>query len=139
MGKLLLQPVLQLLEFCLLASNAPPPSLLANFTPAPFSKFPTLPPCSMPPLLPLPPAAYVYSLISIVYSRVQAEFESHGLFFETSSLLITFVCLGVLLQCPVACLAVQRLPLQGLCLSAAAGTATAPGRSQIGCAAAASI
>jgi hypothetical protein len=56
----------------------------------------------------------VYSLISIVYSRVQAEFESHGLFFETSSLLITFVCLGVLLQCAVACLAVQRLPLQGL-------------------------
>lgn len=28
------------------------------------------------------PAAFVYSLIAIVVSRVNMEFESHGLFFE---------------------------------------------------------
>lgn len=39
-------------------------------------------------------AAFIYSILSIAYSRVQAEYESHGLFFETSALLITFVCLG---------------------------------------------
>ncbi|KAI7843072.1 hypothetical protein COHA_003243 [Chlorella ohadii] len=43
-------------------------------------------------------AAFVYSLIAIVVSRVNMEFESHGLFFETSSLLITFVCLGKYLE-----------------------------------------
>ncbi|KAL4443875.1 hypothetical protein ABPG75_011612 [Micractinium tetrahymenae] len=43
-------------------------------------------------------AAYVYSILSIVYSRVQMDYESHGLFFETSALLITFVCLGKYLE-----------------------------------------
>ncbi|KAL4856926.1 putative copper-transporting ATPase 5 [Chlorella vulgaris] len=43
-------------------------------------------------------AAYIYSIISIVVSRVEAEFESHGLFFETSALLITFICLGKYLE-----------------------------------------
>ncbi|KAL4449504.1 hypothetical protein ABPG77_007148 [Micractinium sp. CCAP 211/92] len=43
-------------------------------------------------------AAYIYSILSIVYSRVQAQYESHGLFFETSALLITFVCLGKYLE-----------------------------------------
>jgi hypothetical protein len=38
MGKLLLQPVLQLLKFCLLASNAPPPSLLRHFPNFPLSR-----------------------------------------------------------------------------------------------------
>jgi hypothetical protein len=39
-------------------------------------------------------AAYIYSIISIAVARAQAEYESHGLFFETSALLITFICLG---------------------------------------------
>ena len=51
-------------------------------------------PCMLSPLFEPSSAAYIYSILSIVYSRVQAQYESHGLFFETSALLITFVCLG---------------------------------------------
>eukprot|EP00887_Chlorella_sp_A99_P000377 scaffold13.g377.t1 len=43
-------------------------------------------------------AAYVYSLISVGYSRAHAEYESSGHFFETSALLITFICLGKYLE-----------------------------------------
>lgn len=65
---------------CLLSARpyAPPPNPASA---------PVVPPCCAR-------AAYIYSILSIVYSRVQAQYESHGLFFETSALLITFVCLG---------------------------------------------
>lgn len=43
-------------------------------------------------------AAYIYSLISIIYTRVNADYEDHGNFFETSALLITFICLGKFLE-----------------------------------------
>lgn len=38
-------------------------------------------------------ASYLYSIISIVWQRTHAEFSGHN-FFETSALLITFICLG---------------------------------------------
>ena len=43
-------------------------------------------------------AAYIYSLISIAWERANAEYEGHGNFFETSALLITFICLGKYLE-----------------------------------------
>ena len=83
-------------QCCLLATTLPT-SCPARLHCCPTLQLPNSPlePClsSTPPR---PAAAYIYSIISIIYSRVQAEFESHGLFFETSSLLITFVCLCVL-------------------------------------------
>ena len=43
-------------------------------------------------------AAYAYSLISIGWERANSEYNSHGNFFETSALLITFICLGKYLE-----------------------------------------
>ncbi|GAB4822580.1 hypothetical protein N2152v2_009626 [Parachlorella kessleri] len=43
-------------------------------------------------------AAYAYSIISIAYSRAKQEYDVHGNFFETSALLITFICLGKYLE-----------------------------------------
>lgn len=43
-------------------------------------------------------AAYIYSIIAIVWSRINMEYASHGNFFETSALLITFICLGKYLE-----------------------------------------
>lgn len=43
-------------------------------------------------------AAYVYSILSIAWSRANHDYVSHGNFFETSALLITFICLGKYLE-----------------------------------------
>jgi Cu+-exporting ATPase len=42
--------------------------------------------------------AYLYSLLSIAWERTHAEYDGHGNFFETSALLITFICLGKYLE-----------------------------------------
>lgn len=43
-------------------------------------------------------AAYIYSLISIIWERTHSVYDGHGNFFETSALLITFICLGKYLE-----------------------------------------
>ena len=50
------------------------------------------------PRRPPAPAAFIYSLISMAVAKVQADYHSRGTFFETSSLLITFICLGKYLE-----------------------------------------
>jgi P-type Cu+ transporter len=42
--------------------------------------------------------AYLYSLLSIAWERTHADYDGHGNFFETSALLITFICLGKYLE-----------------------------------------
>lgn len=43
-------------------------------------------------------AAYAYSIVSIAWERANADYRGHGNFFETSALLITFICLGKYLE-----------------------------------------
>lgn len=43
-------------------------------------------------------AAYIYSIISIIWMKTNSEYKGHGNFFETSALLITFICLGKYLE-----------------------------------------
>lgn len=43
-------------------------------------------------------AAYIYSIVSIAWERANSTYTSQGSFFETSALLITFICLGKFLE-----------------------------------------
>lgn len=43
-------------------------------------------------------AAYIYSIVSIAWERANATYTSQGSFFETSALLITFICFGKFLE-----------------------------------------
>ncbi|KFM25042.1 putative copper-transporting ATPase HMA5 [Auxenochlorella protothecoides] len=43
-------------------------------------------------------AAFAYSMLSVAYQKAHPEYMGHGTFFETSALLITFVCLGKYLE-----------------------------------------